>query len=253
MKLARKVVCLEASNDISLDYNYQYELMKEIYNSIEVIDMSLANHLHNIGFHIDNKKYKLFTHHLYIHKPEYTKDFIKIKKGTSISLIVSGLKQIVNNVSLGFLEKGTLKLFGNSFKVISIENDKKVRFNKITLYKAINPIVATKQNENKNIIYVSPFESDYYKILAHNLKRKYKLVYGKDYEGELYFDIEDTLSIKKKAISKIKSKFMIIGYSNFQLFIEADADMQKIAYYCGLGGYNSLGMGAVNYITSWRC
>ena len=91
-----------------------------------------------------------------------------------------------------------------------------------------------------------------YKILAHNLMRKYKLVYGKEYEGEIFFDIENTLKVKKKLISKIKSEFIIIGYSGFELFIEADKDMQKIAYYCGLGGYNSLGMGSVNYIMSRR-
>lgn len=252
MELTRKIVSLEAAHDMKLDYNYNYELMKEIYKSIEIINQPFANQLHNTGFSVDNKRYKLFTHHLYIENPNYTQDHIEIKKGTKCNLIVSGVKEIIQNLTFGLLDKGSLNLFNNKFNVSTIENDRNVRFDKVSLYKVVNPIVATRQDENKKIIYVNPFDGDYYKILAHNLMRKYKLVYGKDYEGEIFFDIENTLAVKKKLISKIKSEFMIIGYSGFELFIEAEKDMQKVAYYCGLGGYNSLGMGSLNHIMSRR-
>ena len=108
----------------------------------------------------------------------------------------------------------------------------------------------------KKIVFISPFEDDYYRVLANNLKRKYKLVYGKDYTGELYFDIEDALNIKKRFIDNVKrdskSKSILIGYTDFELYLVADRDMQKVAYYCGFGSNNSLGMGATTFITSRR-
>lgn len=252
MKLTRKIIVLETTSNIKLNYNYYYELMKEIYKSLELSNSSYAMKIHDEGFRIENKIYKLFNHQLYIEQANYTSECIEIEKGSKCRLIISGLDEIVKNIVFGFLEKGNLELYNNTFKILNVENDKKVKFNQITLYKARTPIVATKQDENRKIIFTSPFEEDYYRILANNLLRKYKLIYNKDYEGELYFDIENTLNVKKRFISNIKSTSKLIGYSNFELYLVADTDMQKVAYYCGLGSNNSLGMGAVTFISSRR-
>lgn len=256
MDLTRKILVLEATSNMRLDYNYYYELMKEIYKSLELSNSELAIKVHDKGFGIENKIYKLFNHQFFIENALYTKEGIEIKKGAICKLSISGVNEIVKNIAFGFLEKGNLELFNNKFSILNIENDKNIKFNNITLYKVRNPIVATRQDSNKKIIFISPFEEDYYKVLANNLKRKYKLIYNKDYEGELYFDIEDTLNIKKRFIpnvkSKSKSKSILIGYTDFELYIVADKDMQKIAYYCGLGSSNSLGMGATTFITSRR-
>ena len=252
MELTRKIIVLKADKGFILDYNYHYELMKDIYKSIEISEPSLAIQLHEEGYRYGNKKHKLFTNQLFFENVKYTKEGIEVKEGTVCKLIVSGVKEIVKNIVFGFMEKGSVELFNNSFKVLKVEPDKKVKFDNITLYKVRNPVVATRQDEKKRRIFINPFEEDFYKVLANNLKRKYKLIYNKDYEGDLYFDIEDTFSIKKRLVSNIKSKFMLIGYSDFELYIVADKDMQKVAYYCGLGSNNSLGMGAITFITSRR-
>ena len=256
MELTRKILVMKTTKDSTLDYNYHYELMKEIYKSLEMSNYELAIELHDRGYSIENKRYKLFNHQLFIENANYTKEGIYIKKDSICKLTLSGKQEIIKNIIFGFLEKGKLKLFDTSYKVVSIENDKNIKFNNITLYKVRNPIVATRQDEDKKIVFISPFEDDYYRVLANNLKRKYKLVYGKDYTGELYFDIEDALNIKKRFIDNVKrdskSKSILIGYTDFELYLVADRDMQKVAYYCGFGSNNSLGMGATTFITSRR-
>lgn len=252
MSLTRKILVIQATQDTVLDYNYHYELMKEIYRSLEVANSKLAFQVHEEGFRIENKNYKLFTNQLYIEKANYTKNGIEIRKGTKCKLTISGFDVIVKNIVLGFIKKDNVNLFNKKYKLLEVENDKKVKLDNITLYKVRNPIVATIHDTKGRIIFKSPFEEDYYKILANNLKRKYKLIHGKDYEGDLYFDIEDTFLVKKRLISNIKSKGMLIGYSNFELYMVANRDMQKVAYYCGFGSNNSLGMGMTTYITSRR-
>ena len=252
MELTKKILTMEATKDMLLNYNYHYELMKEIYTGLELSSPQLASKVHNDGFNIENKVYKLFNHQLFIEKARYTKEGIEIDKGSKCKLSISGEAEIVKNIVFGLLEKGTLELFDNVYKILNAENDRKIKFNNITLYKVRNPIVATRQDSNRRIIFINPFEEDYYRVLANNLKRKYKLIYNKDYEGELYFDIEDTLSVKKRFIPSIKSKSKLIGYTDFELYLVADEDMQKVAYYCGFGSNNSLGMGAVTFITSRR-
>ena len=71
----------------------------------------------------------------------------------------------------------------------------------------------------------------------------------KDYEGELYFDIEDVFDIKKKIINNVKGG-KLVGYSNFNIYIEADEDMQRVAYNCGLGERNTMGCGNLKFIKS---
>lgn len=252
MELTRKVLIMESMSNITLDYNYCYELMKEIYKSMELSNPEFAVKIHDEGFGVENKIYKLFNHQFFVENAKYTKEGIEIKKGAKCKLTISGVSEIIKNISFGFLEKGDLELFGNKFSVLNIENDRKVKFNNITLYKVRNPIVATRQDEDRRIVFMNPFEEGYYEVLANNLKRKYKLIYNKDYDGELYFDIEDTLSVKKRFIPNIKLKSKLIGYTDFELYLVADKDMQRVAYYCGLGSNNSLGMGAVTFITARR-
>lgn len=252
MELTRKIIVLEAIENCILDYNYHYELMKQLYKSIEIENKDKAKKLHNEGFKINNKIYKLFTNQLFIENAKYSKEGISIQKKNKLRLTISGAKEIVQNAILGIVKNGELKLFNNRFRVLDLEHEKKVKFDNITLYKVRNPIVATRQDEDKKIVFVSPYQEKYFEILANNLKRKYELIYKKEYTGELYFDIEDIFSIKKRLISNIKSKGILIGYSNFELYIQADIDMQKVAYYCGAGSNNSLGMGMMTYITSRR-
>ena len=95
-------------------------------------------------------------------------------------------------------------------------------------------------------------QEEFYKALYNNLIKKYKLIYKKDYKGELYFDIENILSIKKKYITNIKTKGFVIGYSDFEIFVQADKEMQNVIYHCGLGEKNSIGMGLVTHIMSRR-
>ena len=121
------------------------------------------------------------------------------------------------------------------------------------LYKVRTPVVESIYNEEENkVIYLNVAQQEFYSALGQNLLRKYEIIYNKKYEGELYFDIENILNAKKKYITKIKENGYLIGYTNFEIFVQADVDMQKVAYYCGLGQNNSIGMGLVTFITGRR-
>ncbi|VHR22069.1 CRISPR-associated protein cas6 [Clostridioides difficile] len=134
-----------------------------------------------------------------------------------------------------------------------MDEDSKIGFNSITLYKVRSPIVASLYDlKSKKQVYLNPMQEEFYKALHDNLMKKYKLIYNKEYTGEVYFDIEDVLSVKKKYVTNIKGKGFVIGYTDFEIFVEADKDMQKVIYYCGLGEKNSIGMGLLTYITSRR-
>lgn len=253
MSLIRKYLILQVNEDCVLNYNYHYELMKRIYESIELKDKSRALILHNNGYKIDNKKFKLFNYNLFCQGAIYTSKGIEIKKDNTIKFIISGYSEVINLILKGLIIKQKFILDNIEFKIVNIEDDNKIKLDNISLYKVRTPVVASLYNklDNKQI-YLNPMQEEFYKSLYNNLIRKYKLIYKKDYNGELYFDIENVLSIKKKYITNIKQKGFVIGYSDFEIVVQADKDMQEVIYYCGLGEKNSVGMGLVTHIISRR-
>lgn len=248
MELDRKILIFESSKDSKLRYSYNYLLMREIYDSMNIIDSKNAKELHDKGYRIENKIYKLFTHQLFIENAEYQNDAIYIKSESKIRVSISGIKSVVDNIVKGFMKKGLLLLDGNEFKLIDVKNDKNIKLDNISLYKVRTPIIASVQDDKRRIKYLSIYENEYFRVIAENLKRKYKLVYEKDYSGELYFDVEDLFNVKRKVISVKQGA--VVGYSDFELYIQADKDMQKVAYFCGIGSNNSLGMGFMTHIVS---
>lgn len=236
MHLVRRYLILTVDNEVVLDYNYQYELMKRIYEAIEISDRRKALSLHNEGYKIDKKVFKLFNYTMMFEDAKYSKEGIHLNSRTKIRLILSGYDDILNNIIKGFIKCKVFKLYNIEFKLSNMDEDSKIGFNSITLYKVRSPIVASLYDlKSKKQVYLNPMQEEFYKALHDNLMKKYKLIYNKEYTGEVYFDIEDVLSVKKKYITNIKGKGFVIGYTDFEIFIEADKDMQKVIYYCGLG------------------
>lgn len=246
--LVKKSIILKGEGII--DYNYHYELMKRIYEALTLSDNKRAIKLHNEGVLSDGKRFKLFNYTLAFDKNvSYLENGISFNKDNCIKLIISGDDKILNSIIKGIVLNGKIKLNENELKVVELENDKDVKFNNIMLYKVRSPIVESVYEDG--VKYTNPYTKEWYSALANNLKRKYKAVYNEEYDKDIFFDIENILNIKKKMITKIKKGF-VIGYTDFEIFIEADPKMQKIAYYLGLGQNSSIGMGAISYIKGWK-
>ncbi|WP_343109816.1 CRISPR-associated endoribonuclease Cas6, partial [Clostridioides difficile] len=195
----------------------------------------------------------LFNYTMMFEDAKYSKEGIHLNSRTKIRLILSGYDDILNNIIKGFIKCKVFKIYNIEFKLSNMDEDSKIGFNNITLYKVRSPIVASLYDlKSKKQVYLNPMQEEFYKALHDNLMKKYKLIYNKEYTGEVYFDIEDVLSVKKKYVTNIKGKGFVIGYTDFEIFVEADKDMQKVIYYCGLGEKNSIGMGLLTYITSRR-
>lgn len=246
--LCRKQLVLEAMNDSILTYNYQYQLMKFIYVSVTKMDNLLGELLHESGFIAENKKFKLFNFALLFSNAEFSKEGIGLCNGLTLKLVVSGKDEIVNVILKSLQSMSIINLYDTRLKITGTFDDKSVNFKRQMLYKVYSPIIESIFNGEK-IQMLSPFEDDFYRTLAQNLKRKYKLIYNKDYSGEIFFHIENLLNVKEKYLHGIKGSYSAKGFGKYNLWIEADIDMQRVAYFCGLGQRNAMGAGFLGYIT----
>lgn len=246
--LSRKYINLIAENDGILQYDVNYILSVILYKKMTLFNEEYSKFLHDKGYLTKdekNKKMKLFNYSLIFNNLDMLSDGIIIKKGDKIQLSITGYKEPLNAIIQGFLIDNTFNINSLNFKLINIENDKKVYFNNVNIYKPLNPIIESIWDEK--VKFLNPYQSEYYLALKQNLKRKYEIIYNKPYIGELKIMIENILDIKPKSI-KIKKGYLQ-GYGKFNILVQAEKDMQKVAYYCGLGQNNSLGAGYLQYIT----
>lgn len=248
--LSRKYLVFKAMDDGLLKYDYHYIMSTIVYKKMTLFNREYAEFLHEDGYRSKDekaKKMKLFNISLIFNNLDMISEGIKIEKDNEIRLAISGYKEPLNAILQGFSIDGTMTINNIQFKMVGMESDKGVRFSNINIYKPLNPIIESQWNEADKVHFLTPYQQEYYSTLKQNLNRKYEIIYNKKYTGDLKIMIEDMLEIKPKAI-KIKNGYLQ-GYGKFTILIQADKEMQKVAYYCGLGQNNSFGAGYLQYIT----
>lgn len=246
MNLVRRRVLFKPGKKIEIPYDYNHDIMKAIYYYISVIDEKQEKFLHNEGFTADDgHRFKLFNFALRFGNAKFEKDYIEVDENSNLILILSGADEVVNTILRGLLHIKKIKIADFDIPLVDIKKDGFKPFNKVMLYQALSPVVITTMNDNKYTVSLKPYVDKYYINLAKNLKKKYKLVYGEDFNGPLFFDINDVLNMKEKT-HRIKGIYKM-GYL-YDIWIETTIKMHRIIYYLGLGENNSTGAGCMDML-----
>lgn len=244
MSLVRRTVVFKPTETISIPYEYQHDVMKSIYYYISIADQQMEKFLHDEGYKTDDRPgMKLFNFTLRFSKASFKSNSIEIGEDGLILLIISGRDDIINSILKGLLHIKQIKIDNCIIPLNDIENEKNIYFKNIMLYKSLSPIVTTIRNEHGYTVWLKPYLSKYYENLAENLKKKYKLIYGEDFNGALYFDIDDVLNMKGK--SHTINNISKVGFL-YDVWVETTPKMQRIIYYLGLGENNSTGAGCMS-------
>lgn len=116
--------------------------------------------------------------------------------------------------------------------------------------RTLSPITAYqtfRDSEGKNkTMYFSPAEWEFQDLLEKNLRRKYKIIHGEDYDGNL--DIQPLKSDCLRDYRLVIYKKTLIKAWHGEFRIKASPDMLKIALYAGLGPKNSQGFGMIREV-----
>jgi CRISPR-associated endoribonuclease Cas6 len=252
-------------NSTHLNVNYNYSLSAAIYNLLRFSSKDFSEYLHDVGFSIDGKSYKLFSFALKFNS------YIKINKNKiildnkPIQIFISSplADDFIKNFVLGSLNSQRIELVTEDVKTIfdiqTIESLPEPKFNNVNKFRLLSPLVLSTGIKENNKLKQKFLRTDHdkdelNKIFNSNLFNKYKLVTGKDYTGEpllLEWDkdyIKKRLSENKritKKVSVIKNKanpIDIIG-NVVPFTLTGNKELVKIGYYCGFGEKNSLGFG----------
>lgn len=245
----------------SLPVNYQYELSSWIYKVIQRADHEYSKFLHEKGFSVDGRNFKMFTFSQLDLRPyEISGSQIRLL-GKEISL---NIRFLVDS-SLEHFIKGLFmeQRFGLGdrnavidLEVSSVETIAPPLFKPVMQYQCLSPICVSRKRPDDSAEYMSPKDPGFGALLIQNLRRKAKALVSTTSDKDDFpagFKFRLLNSPRKKGIhikANTDQHTQVIGYL-FHFELSAPAELHEIGYYAGFGEKNSMGFGTVTRINGW--
>ncbi|WP_321437024.1 CRISPR-associated endoribonuclease Cas6 [uncultured Bacteroides sp.] len=241
----------------ALPLNYQYELSAVIYKILSSASEEYASWLHDNGFTLDGKRFKLFTYsRLFI--PSYAID----KKRARIIINSDAVEWYVSFLPEESTEKFVQGVFMNQtfqlgnqsdlvqFHVQSIEVLPAPQFEDEMIFETLSPICISQHEDSGKTSYLSPSDEWAEESILSSLLNRYQAFYGIPYAGAQDFRF-NVLNTPKSVLITFKAntpeETKVRGYM-CRFKIKADKELMKIMYESGVGMKGSQGWGMVKTI-----
>jgi CRISPR-associated endoribonuclease Cas6 len=238
-----------------LPLNYQYELSAFIYRILSRADKEYATWLHNNGFVLKDKNFKLFTFSNLI-IPAYTieKQEKRLRiDSDSVDWFISFLPEKSTEKFICGLFSEQIFQIGDKYSVVQFRVEKiealpTPEIKSEMSFKTLSPVcISFRRETDRYAQFIEPEHPEAAEIILNNLLNKYQVYYGKMYEGKLDFSFQPVTPSKPKLIKMKAGKdeeTNIRGYL-FNFKIKAPVELMQIAYQAGLGEKGSLGFGMI--------
>ncbi len=257
MRFSLKLTNRYPENICILPIDYQYYLSSAIYKILNSGDKTFADFLHKTGYVFEKKNFKFFTFSSVRIKSNTIKDRLILADKYlyfSVSFYVPQIQEIFvrglfSNREIIIGDKFT-KAF---FKVKSINREDEPEFTETMDYYCLSPVlVAQKHEGEKQEQYLSPNDEGYANIFFKNLQDKYHAYTNYENKPKQRFDLS---KCSLKVVSKPNEKLITIKkYTKeetqlkaweYKMRITAPIELQKAAYYAGVGKSNAMGFGCL--------
>lgn len=245
-------VAFRSEKDILLSVSYNHILQALIYNNI---DEKLANFLHDKGFMLGKRSFKLFTFSRLSGKIKFIPELKSFKISPPFKLTISSpVENFLSSLAENFIKSERLNLNGeqifvesiNVFSIPKLNSEVTIRIlSPVTMYSTLKTLTGKKKT-----YYYSPFENEFSELLEENLKKKYEVLY-KAKPNSLSFSIEP-IGVSKKDEKIIDYKGTVIKGWMGRYRLKGSPELIKLAYDAGLGAKNSQGFGCFEIIKGER-
>lgn len=237
----------ESINDkIYLPIHYNFYIQSLIYKTLSPL---IAKKLHDEGFKFEKRRFKLFSFSRILEKGKKIKmkgkDLLIFNNYISF-IFSSPIIDIVADFGERGLKEREFNLYNQNVFISKIEVITTPRIEDNLLIKILSPLtihstVKTYDNKRKSIYY-KPIDKDFNELIEKNAKKKFKLIYEKDY---------DILNLEIKPYKfSIKENFHIIKFKNTPIEaysgifeLKGSKELIMTTYETGLGDRNSEGFG----------
>ncbi len=256
---------LTDNEECLLPINYQYPLSAWVYKTLEMVNAELSKELHDEGYVLGTKQFKLFTFSNLRFGRNGVKfvrpDRLLIRNGRcwlTVSLVVD---DAVSSFIRGIFQEVKIRI-GDKFSQVSMEvyqiSSLKVpewEDGQVYRFQTISPIcVSDRVAENAYAQYLSPMDANFERIFVQNLYHKYVVMEQNNLLGKMTVLQEGWQErVSFKLLSEPKSKLITIKDHTrdktkiraylFDFELTAPKTLLGIGYEAGFGEKNSMGFG----------
>jgi len=228
--------------------NYNYGLESFIYNHISG---KLAKFLHDEGHLLEKRTFKFFTFSRIFgkYKVDFPAETISFN-GAIYFHVSSPVNELVEQLAENLLKSPEVKLFKQPFVVSSIEVHPTPAMGDSAIIKMLSPVTVystffSAEGEKKTYYY-SPFEDEFSRLIAENLKKKYRALY-KELPGSdalVIVPVRVTKQAEKivKYTPKSSPYTLVKGWMGVYK-LEGSPQLIHIGYDAGIGSKNCQGFG----------
>ncbi|AEW01079.1 CRISPR-associated endoribonuclease Cas6 [Niastella koreensis] len=247
-----------------LPVNYQYPLSAAIYRIIQQADEKYSTFLHDQGYKLNGKSFKLFCFsdlrvpfriqgdrlHINGSPASLTISFHVDEAATNFirGIFINQQFEIADKISRTQFSVTHVQLLPNSFASIHHTEPEMV-------LQPLSPLVVGRKNNKGNYDFLSPADPDFNEWFIHNWIEKYKTI-----NGSATVDVEtirNRISIQLLTPgAEIKSRLITIkaftteqtqirGFTKFRMKVKASKLLLELAMNAGLGLYNAQGLGCM--------
>jgi CRISPR-associated endoribonuclease Cas6 len=236
-----------------LPLNYQYAVASLIYATLGNASIDFAARLHDDGFNVDGRKFKLFTFsRLTTVRARMTGDKLLLEDPTVLLQISSPVAEFIEHFVEGLFQSESFEIAGAHFRLEQAESLPQPTFTNRVGFRALSPMTESISEGEKHPRFLAP-EDDWSEIVGRNLLRKYRALHGCDPSdtGLLWrWDqayLADTAKRGKRAsvltdIRGIKIKGWLAPFT-----VEGSMELIEMGYEAGFGSRNSMGFGMAEF------
>lgn len=243
-----KITC-DIGEGSRLPINYNYFLTGVIYQFLKESDPEYAQFLHQDGYELENRRFKLFTFSQLMAKQREIRGNQIYFRSPLTWYVSSSQQPFLENFAAALMGTGILQVERHRLRVQDVEVLRQPRFGQQMTFRCLSPItMSTKRERADKLVthYCLPDDPQFSELVRQNLIRKYEAVYRQPPQeqsfamtfDQAYIDkrkgrVTRLVNFKGTKIRGVVSPFHVIGAP----------ELIHIGYTCGFGDKNSMGFG----------
>ena len=246
---------------VTLPINNSHLISSLIYNIVDKSSSEYAERLHNQGYRLQNRAFKLFTFSpLY---PGNRRKWVMHENGTMSTAeallhvtISSPKEEFIEHLVIGLLHEPYVWIGNERFRVETVRKLDQPELIGDMEFIMLSPLVCTTKREpDQYPQYLYPGDQEFERVLLENLCRKYQALHGRSFScesGQFDFAIDEAyvermhgkvqklITLKEGRSDETKIKGTLAPFR-----LRAPRELMEIGYECGFGEKNSMGFGMV--------
>ena len=174
-----KITC-DIGKGVELPINYNYFLTGIIYQFLKESDPEYADFLHQAGYELENRRFKLFTFSQLMAKRREIRDDKIYFRSALTWYVSSSQEQFLQNFAAALMGAGILQIERQKLQVQNVEVLRQPHFERQMTFRCLSPITMSTMRERADKLvthYCLPDDPKFSELVQQNLIRKYEAVH----------------------------------------------------------------------------